>query len=61
MVLPSERVPWVNKHDVCRYVCNMLKIIFLSPELKALSFIADLPDLKDSKTPRTRLYSCSKT
>ena len=21
MVLPSERVPWVNKHDVCMYVC----------------------------------------
>ena len=39
----------------------MLKVIFLSPELKALLFITDLPDLKDSKTPQTRFYSYSKT
>ena len=23
MVLPSERVPWVNKHNVCMYVCKV--------------------------------------
>ena len=39
----------------------MLKIIFLSPEIRALPFITDLPDLKDRKTPRTGFYSYSKT
>ena len=29
MVLPSERVLWVNKHDVCMYVCMQVYTLFL--------------------------------
>ena len=59
-VSSTSAFPFSEGFSVLKEI-NMLIIIFLSPKFIAMPFIAQLPGLEDSKTPRTKFYSYSKT
>ena len=55
-VISTSAFLFSKEFSVLKYI-NTLIIIFLSPVVRVLPFIVHLPDLKDSKTLRTRFYS----